>query len=139
MKRGKAPTPTAILKARGSWRGDIRTGEPLPDLQPTDCPPELKTDFEKQLWYRLHGRMINQKIYDSSNEGPLVRYVQLRGLWNGVMDGELDNISNITKLSASLGRLEAVFGLTPADRTRVRSEQEEEKDDNKMRFFGKKA
>jgi hypothetical protein len=69
----------------------------------------------------------------------LVRYVQLRGLWNGVMDGELDNISNITKLSASLGRLEAVFGLTPADRTRVRSEQEEEKDDNKMRFFGKKA
>jgi hypothetical protein len=136
MKRGKAPTPTAILKARGSWRGDIRKDEPLPDLQPTDCPAELKTDYEKQLWYQLHGRLINQKVYDSTNQGPLVRYIQLRELWNKRNE---DNVGNVCKLSTTLGRLEAVFGLTPADRTRVKAEPEENKKDAKMRFFVKRS
>ena len=136
MKRGTRPTPTAILKARGSWRGDLRKDEPLPDLKTTECPPELKTDYEKQLWYQLHGRLINQKVYDSSNQGPLVRYIQLRKLWK---NRDESNVGNVCKLSSTLGRLEAVFGLTPADRTRVKSEQEDDKNDAKMRFFGKRS
>ncbi len=37
-KRGPAPTPTEVLKLRGSWRGKKRDGQPRPDPKTPPCP-----------------------------------------------------------------------------------------------------
>ena len=56
--RGPAPTPTAILALRGSWRAKVRTGEPQPTKGKPVCPRHL-TPKQKWIWRRLC-RMLDQ-------------------------------------------------------------------------------
>jgi hypothetical protein len=136
MKPGKCPTPTGILKARGSWRGDLRKGEPKPDLNAVQCPTELQTDYERQLWYDLQAKLVNQGIFDSSNRIALSRYIQVCARWYDLSSTGLLSEEKMAKLAPILDRLEGKFGLTPSDRTRVRSENETpDKNSGKLRFF----
>ena len=40
-KRGPKPSPTALLKLRGSWRGETREGEPVPPVVEVAAPAWL--------------------------------------------------------------------------------------------------
>lgn len=40
-KRGPKPSPTALLKLRGSWRGETREGEPVPPVVEVAAPSWL--------------------------------------------------------------------------------------------------
>jgi len=50
--RGPAPTPTAILDIRGSWRAKARPGEPKPTRGIPRCPKSL-TKEQKKIWRQL--------------------------------------------------------------------------------------
>ena len=51
-KRGPPPTPTNVLKRRGSWRGNRNPGEPRPEPGRPRCPSWLG-DYAKAAWRHL--------------------------------------------------------------------------------------
>jgi phage terminase small subunit len=50
--RGPQPTPTAILRARGSWLVNHRKDEPQPEKGGPPCPRWLNKDARK-IWKAL--------------------------------------------------------------------------------------
>lgn len=50
--RGPAPTPTAILNLRGSWRAKRNQHEPRPRAKRPKCPPWLDSEAKRE-WRRL--------------------------------------------------------------------------------------
>ncbi len=46
-RRGPKPTPTPLLKLRGSWRGQTREGEPSPHSECPPCPPWVRRKAAK--------------------------------------------------------------------------------------------
>lgn len=53
-KRGPKPTPTPILRLRGSWRADTRKGEPELTVETVPCP----------VWVSPSGQQHWQEISD---------------------------------------------------------------------------
>ena len=60
-KRGPKPTPTSLLKLRGSWRGDINKHEPMPDVGVPECPKELD-GIAKGCWDELAPMLVGMKV-----------------------------------------------------------------------------
>jgi len=60
-KRGPKPTPTAMLKLRGSWRGEINKNEPTPEVCIPDCPKELEGNA-KDCWEELAPMLVDMSI-----------------------------------------------------------------------------
>ena len=60
-KRGPKPTPTAMLKLRGSWRGDINKNEPEAEVGIPECPKHLD-GYAKDCWDELAPMLVNMKI-----------------------------------------------------------------------------
>ncbi len=57
-RRGPKPTPTAMLRLRGSWRGNIRKGEPMPTRPGRPLQPPAWLDATaKALWKELSGEL----------------------------------------------------------------------------------
>ena len=134
-KRGPKKTPTAVLKLRGSWRGDARKNEPKATGLPV-CPEWLDAEA-KTAWKRLVPQLIAIGCAASLDENALVRYCQLWSRWvSGSQfiqkygetyplkdnDGKVKcfqqhpQVSIVRSLSVVLSKLEAEFGLTPAAR-----------------------
>ena len=60
-KRGPKPTPTATLKLRGSWRGDINKGEPIAEVALPQCPKDLD-GIAKDCWDELAPMLVSMKV-----------------------------------------------------------------------------
>jgi len=71
--RGPAPTPTAILAMRGSWRAKIRPGEPQPPKGTPKCPAHL-TPAQKTIWRRLVNMLKLMNILTKVDGTQLERY-----------------------------------------------------------------
>jgi P27 family predicted phage terminase small subunit len=80
-ERGPAPTPTAILEARGSWlvRDRKKSGEPMDEVSSPECPLELSPDAKKH-WDWIVPRLLNRRTLSEVDMGLLammcVEYVE---------------------------------------------------------------
>lgn len=146
-KRGPKPTPTPLLKLRGSYRPnrhDNRANEPKPVASRPTCPSWLKGDA-RRAWNTLAPEL--------SRLGLLTRldvqlFTALCLEW-GLYVGAAKKLSNVTacitttsngneiqhalvgiknKTLANVTQLASLFGLDPSSRTRLRVNPSDEPD-----------
>lgn len=137
-KRGPKPTPTARLKLSGSWRAKarVKAGEPQPSLVTTvPTPPVFLGDYGMAEWERIVPELVQLRVLtqpDLTSLGLLCK--ALDDYWQAdeavnrygiLVDGAH---GGLTQNPAALERNRAwnryrqgcaVFGCTPADRTRI--------------------
>jgi P27 family predicted phage terminase small subunit len=141
--RGPAPTPTPILKLRGSRlaKGREKQGEPSPERGRPERPSNIVSESRK-LWTKLTGLLDDMGVLTKIDGGQLERYclmfVQWRQLQRVIqrMSGTDDALilslkrddtrpilrnawAESHRLDAALKQIEMQFGLTPAARARL--------------------
>lgn len=137
--RGPAPTPTAVLQARNSWRATANRREPVPELGIPECPAWLDPEA-KQVWDQVVPRLEAMGVLSLIDGHALGRYCVLFARWikaeqfiqrygssYPITDKHgrpkcflpFPEVAIAAKLSQELGRLEAQFGLTPSSRSRI--------------------
>lgn len=148
--RGPAPTPTRILKLRGSPRARGRKREPSPKAGMPAMPADLDGDA-RSCWKRLAGELDGLGVVSHADANALERYCRLWARWREAEReiaekgstfetekgyvGQQPSVAIAQKLAIALLRLEQEFGLTPASRTRVRKLDESVDDDARTRRF----
>ena len=151
---GPPKTPTSILQARGSWRGN-RPAEPMPTLHLDHCPLTLSS-AGKKVWQQVVAGLQNMGIAKHPDGNALARYCCLFVAWkklykdvdkNGTVQTILmkngdemikprPQYKQLLETNAQLLRLECQFGLTPASRAGITIPEKPDKDDTEIRFFG---
>jgi len=154
---GPKPTPTKILKMRGSWRGDTRKNEPKMEPGAPRRPTWLVGEGAA-AWRQIVPRLDKAGLLSLVDRHALARYCDAWSRWQAASvwlreHGEVYPIKDdagkvkyfkrwpqaaiYTELCGVLSRLEAEFGLTPSARTRLEvAKQPEQKPTGKGRFFG---
>ena len=137
-KRGPKPTPTAILRMRGSWRANLNPGEPQYEPGAPPCPRWLGVEARK-VWRRLTPQLAAAGVLTRVDCEALARYCHTLARWRSAVAflkrrGEIyarkdaqghrvlglwPQVALADKLAHQLARLEAEFGLTPASRSRI--------------------
>lgn len=141
-KRGPSPTPTNILKMRGSWRANINPKEPIPDSGRPACPRFLSPEARK-IWKRASKILAGMRVLTKAEVFVLARYCDAMSRWietaaflsekgdvypvrdkdEKVVDFKEWPQSKIYfKLDRVLIKMEQELGLTPAARTRIAAE-----------------
>ncbi len=137
--RGPRPLSTRQLQLRGSWRGNVERGEPVPPTGAPECPDWLDEDA-KQLWAETAPLLVQMRILTKADRQALARYCQTWSRWRKAEmflqkygesyplkddEGKVKcfmpwpQVSSANKLAGTLARLEQEFGLTPSARTRI--------------------
>jgi P27 family predicted phage terminase small subunit len=139
-KRGPAPTPTAILEARGSWRAKLNPAEPDPESGAPIRPRALKGTAAR-IWDSMVV-LVGAGVLTRDNGETLARYCHALARWwkvakwldendevcsttdekGNVRYSRHPNVITYENLLRDLTRLEQEFGLTPASRTRIHAE-----------------
>lgn len=145
---GPPPTPTAILKLRGSWRGKRNRAEPQPDGVIPTCPDWLD-DYAKAAWAQIVPRLSGMGILDSVDAHALTVLCQTWARWkraeeaimaDGVVmdDGAPSPHVKIAEGAArALARWFQEFGMSPSARSRIRvPDRKEPVLDDRARYFG---
>jgi P27 family predicted phage terminase small subunit len=158
--RGPRPTPSRLLMMRGTYRPGRRAGEPIPPAGRPTCPKWLPMSA-KAYWRRLMPILETMGVLSRADGTAAVRYVVYLAQWEdcqkyiaehgttyemkdatGRVTGvaQYPQVNQSFKLAGLLAKLEAVFGLTPADRARVTVAPEAAADPSRheieSRFFG---
>ena len=155
-RRGPAPTPTEILKKRGSREVAKRAKEPKPDKGAPSCPQWLDKDA-RAVWKQLVPQLVSLAVVTKIDGNALARYCRLWVRWRqcdefirkygesyatGYKDGkptsfqQFPEVGIVNKLGQQLLRIEQEFGLTPAARTRIEVDVSPPAPaDDKARFF----
>ena len=152
-KRGPKPTPSKVLKLRGSWLLNNRKDEPQPESGAPSCPSWVGT-IGKREWKRITKQLeplgllteldrvalalycqayddyvTAKKEMDKEDMRPVVKTANYNYVQNpmvGVMNKAWQRV-----LKAA-----AEFGLTPSARTRISvPEGATKRKDGKTRFF----
>lgn len=142
-RRGPAPTPTALLERRGSWRAKKKTGEPRPERGRPPCPRWLSGDAKK-IWREIIPQLDQMGVLCRIDRNAVARYCTLWARWReaeefiaekGAVYARRDSEGRVKsfaqwpqvaiaeKLATQLLRLEQEFGLTPSARTRIQLER----------------
>ena len=140
-RRGPPPTPTAILKLRGSPLATKRRNlhEPKGPPGKPRCPDWLDADA-KVAWRHLIPKLEMMGVLTQIDGNALARYCRLWSRWRTAeafinKHGEMyplkddrgkvkcfqsfPQVSTANKLAQQLTRLEQEFGMTPSARTRI--------------------
>jgi len=138
-KRGPAPTPTNILKIRGSWRANKNPLEPKPKEGRPTCPRWLSPEAKK-VWKVVTRILLNMRVLTVADGMQLARYCDAFVRWRSAAQhlnehgevypvrdekGEVKafipwpQVSIYNKLFSLLSRTEAQYGMTPAARTSI--------------------
>ena len=109
--------PTAVLSLAGRFkkdpkRGRARANEPV-DNAPLGDPPEYFQPTERQIWNEIQHQLVDG-VALASDRHAFEMLVRLVGLMrtNGIGSLEGAQLTQMTKLFT-------LFGMTPADRSRV--------------------
>ena len=133
---GPLPTPTAILKQRGSWRAKTRSREPK--ATPTLPPPPRHLNADERKEYRRVGRqLVGLRVMTAADRDILALFAiavarvaraeeQIRTSGEVVKSGAGQPIQNpwltISQKWAMLAeRFAQQLGLSPASRTRIQA------------------
>lgn len=144
---GPPPTPTSLLKARGSWRANVREGEPEPTPWVSDA-PDFLTDSARTTWDLLSAQLGIMGVLGGTDRNLLARYCTKWAEWLEVQAGIADGTHSLLtpdgdmtgaamlslKLGEQLTKLESQLGLTPAARASL-SRPKPAKKDGKAAFF----
>ncbi len=138
MTRGRKPTPTPILKLRGSNAPSIkdRADEPKPDLAAPSCPSHLDKEGRAEF-RRMVGHLRDLKVIARIDRNSLAIYCAAWSRWVAA-EKELKTTGGPVVKSpsgypienpwakvsrdaqATLIKLLPEFGLSPSSRTRLR-------------------
>lgn len=152
-QRGPSPTPSEILKARGSWRGFENPAEPKPEAGAPNAPAFL-SEAARAVWDAAV-QIIAPGVLTKDNGQTLARYCHGVVRWwklaewldenedtyevvdkmNNTRHVRHPNVITYEKLGRDLTQMEREFGLTPAARTRVHAVTADGQDNGKSRFF----
>lgn len=83
--RGPAPTPTPVLKARGSWRAELNRNEPRPPPGPPPCPKAFGP-AERVVWRAVCKALRDMGLLTKADGGALARYVRFLIRWRACED-----------------------------------------------------
>ena len=158
-RRGPAPTPTPILKLRGSTLVTQRRErrEAKGPAGAPDCPDWLDADA-RTAWDQLVPQLTSMAVLTKIDGNALARYCRLWARWrkaeafidkHGDMFPIKDEAGKLrcmqqwpqvaiaSKLAQQLTRLEQEFGMTPAARTRIQVQRSDESERSraKSRYF----
>jgi P27 family predicted phage terminase small subunit len=155
-KRGPKPTPTALLKLRGTFRKHRSKGEPDAGDSIPQCPDWLD-EQAKHAWEQVVPQLASMGVLAEIDCNALARYVTFWSRWkaaelflakNGSVyplkdeAGKLKCLVQVPqvaiahKLGMSLSRLEAEFGMTPSARSRIQAlPGGADEDDDPLREF----
>lgn len=146
-KHGLPPTPTEILKLRGSWRAKLNPNEPQPPRYIPDR-PDWMDDTTAQVWDEVSKGLHDSGLLTSIDGKALARYCKTWAMWRDAHDfldehgttyptkdvsgrvtgvAEFPQVSRSLKLADQLLRLEQQFGMTPSARTRIEVKPKEKK------------
>lgn len=135
-RRGPKPTPTSILRARGSWRAKTRSREPQPPRARPTCPRWLRPDA-KRTWRALVPQLQAMGVLAGIDRNALAQYCTVFARWREAeeflqkhgpiivlrnKDGEMiryidrPEVDRAKGLLSLLQQIGSRFGLTPADR-----------------------
>ena len=158
-KRGPAPTPTALLKLRGSTlvtqqreKNEVSGPAGLPDA------PDWLDDDARAVWDQLVPLLRQMNVLTKIDGHALARYCRLWTRWRKAEDfidkhgdvytlrdeagkpkyvQQFPQVSIAAKLAQQLTRLEQEFGMTPSARSRIQHAPEagQERPSGKSRFF----
>src|SRR6266404_4941253 len=140
-KRGPSPTPTAVIKLRGSTLVSKRreVSEARGPVGRPDPPDWLDTDA-KAMWDQLLPHLENMGVLSPIDGNALARYCRLWSRWRKAeafidQRGEIyplkdeggqvkcfqqwPQVAIASKLALQLTRLEQEFGMTPSARSRI--------------------
>ena len=139
---GPQPTPTALLQLRGSWRANTRENEPTPEPVTEIDPPKGLPAKAKRVWLELAPRLVASKVLTVADLPSFARYCRLYVAWQAAMklvESKPDRsaVLALRAIDDMLRKLEASFGLTPADRVGLHVEPENK--DPRARFFETRA
>ena len=135
-KRGPKPTPTAIKKRRGTYRKDrAAPNEPTPEVKVPGCPSILDPEAKRE-WRRVTKLLAKYGVVSELDRSALAVYCSLWARyweWEKVARGPdateaKKALSHVEKLGSLLKQYLAMFGLTPADRSRVSGKPPKESD-----------
>jgi len=140
-KRGPRPTPTPLLRLRGTARKDRTRHEPAGPAGVPDC-PEWLDEQAKNAWSQLVPQLTQMRVLSRIDGNALARYCTFWGRWKAAEEFLAKNGSVYTlkdeqgkvrcvqqfpqvaiahKLGALLTRLEGEFGMTPSSRSRIQA------------------
>lgn len=146
--RGPAPTPTPILKLRGSWVAKTRTNEPAAaPIAKAPCPKHLKGEARK-IWQETSAFLLELGVL-SAGDLPLLadyclareEYLFLHAFVRTKRAQLREALSFPVAMAMrnhardAMNRMGAQLGLSPASRTRLNTEQAAPPADDKARFF----
>ena len=144
--RGPPPTPKKVLKARGSWRAKGRAEELEGDGSVPVAPPSLKGEGRAE-WERIVGILGPKGVLGGDLDRSTLLLLcqnwgevqELRAAAKRLLTGSNDWKTvrdDMRKSEARYSELTKRFGLTPADRPRVKASTPDKKaQDGKSRFF----
>jgi P27 family predicted phage terminase small subunit len=139
-RRGPVPTPTAILKQRGSWRAKAREGKEVKGPVGTPICPSWLNQEAKNTWKRIVPKLRAMNVLTMIDGEALARYCQVSSRWKRAElfiqkhgdtyplkdeKGQIrclqqfPQVAIANKLAIQLARLEQEFGLTPSARSRI--------------------
>lgn len=156
-KRGPRPEPTIIKMAKGNpGKRPLNKSEPKP---PSDdiTPPDWVTGVARSKWDQVVPKLIGMGVMTNADIDTIARYCTMheqfvkyleqvrRGLDVLVIRDDKGKVkymqstpaaTMMTKLAASMLRIEQEFGLTPSARSGIATTQNKQQDDLEA-FFTK--
>ena len=147
---GPAPTPTAVLAARGSWRAGTREGEPQSPVCVPEC-PEWVSEKAREWWPEIAGQLAEMAVMTAPYAVTLALLTDALADYLEVKEALKGEPLTYTTDKGSVGKNPLVtikedawkrvilaakeFGLTPASRTRTRIESAGKEKKGKARLF----
>ena len=156
-RRGTKPTPTNVLKLRGSWRGEINKNEPQPEAIPPPMPTELD-GMAKDCWEQLVPILQAMKVLTVADGIALYLLAETYATWRRA-DTMLNKHGDVYPIKDDAGEVKYLqqspyvaiarnsgkalkdllceFGLTPSARSRVQTtgDNQSKKQDERMKYF----
>lgn len=116
--KGRKPTPTKILKLRGSWLAKTRPNEPQPEVAGRAPPADLAERFHPH-WF-AYVDALPTGVLTKADIQALRRMAIRRERFERAIESEEPDDVLLCKLSLELLRYEQDFGMTPSSRARVK-------------------
>jgi len=161
-KPGPRPTPTSVLRLRGSWRAKRNPKEPQPAVAPPEAPASLSDDAKKV--FNEYAEVLHASgVLTAVDQFALARYADLWTQYRrcaeftakhgevwvvhgrpGPNGAECRPVGFATypqaklklALAAALLQFEREFGLTPAARAGLRTEEVYADEPTRFDYFG---
>jgi P27 family predicted phage terminase small subunit len=144
-RSGPAPTPTKVLKDRGSRRGKDRPAEVGYPKGAPPCPKFLSPEAKAE-WRRVVKMLTNAEVIQKTDLAALASYcrtfgewvklTELSAVWNYATENDRKQARLLADAEKRLHAFAAVFGFSPSARVRVPAlRQEEEVVDEVEAFF----